>query len=135
MDVRCICTHPCHMLLSHSGTDNKLQCWHLPVQGEYQEAYDLLDSYADKSTHHFQRHAVCGFLRHAQVTEVHTPQCKSVPAKCSIELCMRTNARFLHLPGVEAFCKAAACQLDVPQVFIQKLTMSHMLCCQVISNI
>ena len=42
------------------------------LQGEYQEAYDLLDSFADRSTQHFQRHAVCGFLRHAQVTEVST---------------------------------------------------------------
>lgn len=40
------------------------------AQGDYQEGYDVLDSSCEKSTQHFQRAAVCGFLRHAQVCEV-----------------------------------------------------------------
>ena len=40
------------------------------MQGEYQDAYDVLDSISSKSTQHFYRAAVCGFLRHAQVSEV-----------------------------------------------------------------
>ena len=40
------------------------------MQGSYQEAYDVLDSSYEKSKQQFQRAAVCGFLRHAQVSEV-----------------------------------------------------------------
>ncbi|DBA95870.1 hypothetical protein WJX77_002544 [Trebouxia sp. C0004] len=42
----------------------------LAEQGEYQDAYDVLDSISSKSTQHFYRAAVCGFLRHAQVSEI-----------------------------------------------------------------
>lgn len=40
------------------------------MQGDYQDAYDVLDSISAKSTQHFHRAATCGFLRHAQVCEV-----------------------------------------------------------------
>lgn len=42
----------------------------LAEQGEYQDAYDVLDSISSKSTQDFYRAAVCGFLRHAQVSEI-----------------------------------------------------------------
>ncbi|DBB18902.1 TPA: hypothetical protein ACH3X3_000484 [Trebouxia sp. C0006] len=41
----------------------------LAEQGEYQDAYDVLDSISSKSTQHFCRAAVCGYLRYAQVSE------------------------------------------------------------------
>ena len=44
--------------------------FHVPMQGEYQDAYDVLDSISSKSTPHFYRAAVCGYLRYAQVSEV-----------------------------------------------------------------
>ena len=40
------------------------------MQGEYQDAYDVLDSVNSNSTQEFHRAVVCGFLRHAQVCEV-----------------------------------------------------------------
>ncbi|DBA75933.1 TPA: hypothetical protein ACH3X2_008992 [Trebouxia sp. C0005] len=42
----------------------------LAEQGEYQDAYDVLDSISSKSTQQFYRTALCGFLRHAQVSEI-----------------------------------------------------------------
>lgn len=67
------------------------------LQGEYQEAYDLLDSFADRSTKHFQRHAVCGSLRHAQVAEVSVSI--SMPAQATMcgSMCYVTNL-CIHLP-------------------------------------
>ena len=52
----------CHQVILHIQA----------MQGSYQEAYDVLDSSYEKSTQQFQRAAVCGFLRHAQVSEVCT---------------------------------------------------------------
>ncbi|KAL3140399.1 hypothetical protein ABBQ38_004659 [Trebouxia sp. C0009 RCD-2024] len=42
----------------------------LAERGDYQEAYDVLDSSNDKRTQQFHRAAVSGFLRHAQVSEI-----------------------------------------------------------------
>lgn len=69
-----------HSYLADTGTARRIGATKIPqshltytvkqMQGSYQEAYDVLDSSYEKSTQQFQRAAVCGFLRHAQVSEV-----------------------------------------------------------------
>ena len=83
------------------------------MQGSYQEAYDVLDSSYEKSTQRFQRAAVCGFLRHAQVSEVCTSSSR-LAQLCMVSQCTGlvppTSAPVADNQDTESFASCISCK-------------------------